>query len=229
MNLLSELVRSPNTLIERASGPEYAARVPQLVAIVLGCGTIFGAEVGSHHSAWQAIFAAVKMPWVLLPPTLLAGAAMHALCDVVGLQSSFRRATVAGLVTMARVGVLVVSIAPVHWLACAVVHQYRFTALSTAAVLVSAGLFGIGALCNTAMGFRSAKAGPQLVVLAGSVLLYGATTAQAGWLLRPFILRPHLPALFIEAPESDIFTELGDRIAGRPPRQPPAKSARPAE
>lgn len=217
IQLLSQLIRRPADVVDRATS-EYGRLIPTLLAVTIVCGAFFGLTIGSHHSARQAVFAAIKMPMVFLIPALLAGTATHSLCGVVQAPSSFRRSAIAGLVTMTRVSVLVVAVAPVHWLLCEVVGNYRFTALTTAGVLSVAGLFGLPALAQVLPSSVHTRGLARLTVLLGAMALYGATTAQAGWLLRPFILRPHLAAGLFQPPESDIFTELGSRLSGREQR-----------
>lgn len=217
--LFSLLVRDPERLVDHTED-DLARLAPPLLLLLTGATIAFGFTVGVHHSLLQGIYAGVKMPFVFLAPALLAAPGVAAVARALGLGLPPARGAAAGLVAMARIAVFALAFAPILWLAARVVDEYRFTALGTTAILSLAGLGGLRVLARAPLDLagpvdRSARLG----ALAAAALLFGAVTAQTGWLLRPFILRPTYVAGLLQAPESDVFTEIGERVAGPHPHE----------
>ncbi len=213
-DLFTLLVREPEALVDRAEA-DLGRYAPPLLMLLVGATLGFGFTVGAHHSLLQGTYASLKMPLVFLAPPLLAAPGAAAVARALGLGLSPSRAAAAGLVAMARIALFAIAFAPILWLAARVVHSYRFTALGTTLVLVVAGLGGLRVLFRAPRDGIRADVWARLGALAAAALLYGAVTAQTGWLLRPFILRPDYVAGLFQAPESDVFTEIGKRLDGR--------------
>lgn len=218
-DLFTLLVRGPEALVDRTTA-DLGRYAPPLLLLLAGATVGFGFTVGVHHSLLQGAYASLKMPLVFLVPPLLAAPGAAAVARALGLGLTPARAAAAGLVAMARIAVFAMAFAPILWLAARVVDNYRFTALGTTFVLVLAGFGGLRVLARAPTDGMRRDAGARLGALAAAALLYGAVTAQTGWLLRPFILRPSYAASFVQAPESDVFTEIGARMSGRDVRPP---------
>jgi hypothetical protein len=214
-DLLLALVRDPRSLVEAHDGADLAEQAPRLLALTAASAAALGFSVGQHHSLVQGLFGALKMPLVFLVPPLFGVPALAALCDALGAPTHPRRAALAGLVAVARVALFALAFSPVTWTFATAADSYAFTALSTAGTLALAGTVGLGSFQLVAPRMREAAWTTRFGVLLGAVAIWGSLTAQSGWMLRPFILKPELvPALF-EPPRSDIFTELADRLHGR--------------
>jgi hypothetical protein len=213
MPILVDLVRSPRALLDE---PLERLAPTLLLATVVGAA-MFGAAVGVHHSGLQALSAAAKMPLVLLVPPLVAVPAVRSLAEAFGLALPARRAA-AGLICVARIALFAAALAPLLWL-FSDLGGYRWACFIATVTLGLAGLPGTMVLALAPDG----AGGPRRVgVTLGAVVIFGAVAAQTVWLLCPFVLRSHLPVVFVQAPESDVFTQLAGRAHGRPPRRPDA-------
>lgn len=215
LDLFTRLVRAPTHLLDEHGERELGRLAPRLLVMLGVSSAILGFSVGSHHSWEQGAYAALKMPLVFLLPPLLAVPAVAAAGDLLGLPASARRAAAAGLLAMTRIAIFALAFAPVAWLLSTVSQSYRVAALSTALHLAIAGFAGLSLLVHTAPGAVRAAWTTRVAMLGVVLALFGTVAAQTGWLLRPFILKPELTPELFQAPESDVFTELMDRLENR--------------
>lgn len=211
--LLARLAGAPGALLDEAEQPGFLGRVaPILLAFAAAGGALFGAAVGAFHEGPQWLYAAIKMPAVLLVPALLVLPAARTLAELLDLPLSSRRASVAALAAAARVGILAATLAPVVWLIGEWDGRYRAAMLVTVACTALAGLGGLR-VWLAAVPHAGAWRAWGLAVAAAVFAL----SSQSAWLLRPFVLRPHLPVVFLQAPDGDVLTTLSMRAQG-PPR-----------
>lgn len=214
-DLLLALVRDPRSLVEAHEGADLAEQAPRLLGLITLSAAALGFSFGQHHGLVQACFSALKMPLVFLLPPLFGVPALAALCDALGAPTRPARAALVGLVAVARVALFALAFAPVTWTFATAADDYTFTALTAAGTLSVAGMLGLGSFQLLAPRLSQAAWTTRLGILLGTIAIWGALTAQGGWMLRPFILKPELTPELFEPPRSDIFTELGDRLDGR--------------
>lgn len=203
MSLFVDLVRSPTDVLDRP----FRDTAPRLLVGTIVGAAIFGAAIGAHHSLLQGVSAAVKMPFVLLVPPLIAAPAIHALAEALQLSLPPRRAAAAALVCVARIALFAAALAPVVWLASSLGH-YRWPVACATFFLGISGIQG-------AMVLARAPAGSGMVrrfgMIAGATAIFGAVAAQTVWMLRPFVLRPELEVVALEHPDGDVFSALAER------------------
>lgn len=193
----------PADLLDAHADPRSAGRiVPPLLACLAAGGALFGLAVGSYHGGMQILYGALKMPLVLAAPLLVTLPALRVLHD----DAPLLRAGLAALVCTARVAVLAAALAPVIWLVCSLDPAYPVVVLGMAGALVVVGapnLWLLGRLLSPGRG-----------AFFSTVLLAGITLAQAGWLLRPFVVTPGAPVTFLCPVRGDILDGLWARITG---------------
>ncbi len=221
-SLVVSVLRSPTRLVDALSEPAALAReAPRLLLLVGGGAAAFGAAVGLQRDALQLVYAALKLPAVLLVPLLVALPAVRALAATFGPAAHPARAAAAGLVGMARTAILAAAAAPAAWLLMSTVLGYSASVLLLAGTLAACGLPGLRVLAEGVSDLGL----PRMVASFGAVVLYGAVAAQTGWLLRPFVLRPDAPVVFLREARGDVFAVLAQH-AGEPdagaPVAPPA-------
>ncbi len=221
--LLSRVVREPRAVLDDdLPRLGLAGLVPRLLGITAACAAVTGAAVGAFHGGWQVPFAAIKLPFVFIVPTLVIVPAARALASLYGLPLDGPRAVVGALVVTARVAVFALALAPVL-VTASDVTVYRQMALLVVACLALAGLTGLGAL--GALVPVATESWRRRLVLFGVACLFATVGGQTGWMLRPFVLHRGLPVAFLEKPRSDIFTEVERRVAGRAQAAKPAPPA----
>lgn len=203
--LVGAVLRAPHEVVEAGASPaRRAALVPRLLAIVaLGAG-IFGGVVGAWHGGVQTLYAGLKMPMLLIIPTMVCLPAVRALFSTVDEEVGWDRLALAGLVGAARSAVLAAAAGPIVWLLWSVVWDYHEATLVLALTLAGVGLPG---LATIRFALPSARATAWPAVLA-SVALLGAATMQTGWVLRPFIARPTAQVTLFRPLEADVVQAL---------------------
>jgi hypothetical protein len=105
---------------------------------------------------------------------------------------------------MARTALIAAAAAPILWLCYSLSPGYHLATAFLAATLLLAGFTGLPALL-TAVSERSWRA--RAAALAG-VMLLGLTTAQTGWVLRPFVARPRAEVTLLRPVEGDVLGSL---------------------
>lgn len=202
LTMAGEVLRDPRGVVERSTRREVLAdTVPKLLLLTIGCAAVFGGVVGSYRGGLQVPFAAVKMPLVLLAPLLAAVPATGALYRVAGVDVDGTRLGVAGLVAVARTALVAAGMAPVLWLLYSVGVGYHLAVVALAGMLVLAGIPGLLTV------FRTMPGKAPLAALAAMVVL-GVSTAQVGWVLRPFVARPTAEVTLLRPIEGDISGTL---------------------
>lgn len=214
-DLLLALVRDPRSVVEAHDGADLGEQAPRLLLLITLSAAVVGFSFGQHHGLVQACHSALKLPLVFLLPPLFGVPALAALSDALGAPTHPARAALVGLVAVARVALFALAFAPVTWTFATAAEDYSFTALTAAGTLALAGTLGLGCFQFVAPRLAEAAWTTRFGLFLGAVGIWGALTAQGGWMLRPFILKPDLTPSLFEPPRSDIFTELGDRLDGR--------------
>jgi hypothetical protein len=203
--LVTRLLRDPQDLVDDVDVEGGASRYgPGLLATTAVGGALLGGVVGAHHGGVQVLYAALKTPALLLLPPIVALPAVHAAWDLLGAEVPWRRVSAAALVGMARTAVLAAALGPLVWLGTSVGLGYHDAVLVFAGALVLAGLPG---LLTVLRALPRPQDLPRIAVL-GSLLVLGASFAQTGWLLRPFVARPSAEVSFLRPLEEDAFSSL---------------------
>jgi hypothetical protein len=203
--LVGLILRSPTSLVSEADPRRMLRTVaPPLIAIAISGMALFGLVVGSYRGGLQNLYAAIKLPLLLLVPTVIALPAVRALYAACDVEASHARLALAALVGMARTGVLAAACGPVLWLFYSVHIDYHLAILLMVGALIGVGLPGLSTIV------RSLPAGGRHRGFAAvtSVVLLGLVGAQTGWLLRPFVARPRAEVAFVRPIESDVFSSL---------------------
>ncbi|MFH1469971.1 MAG: hypothetical protein ABIO70_36640 [Pseudomonadota bacterium] len=210
--LAAAVLARPHDLLTSADDPQALGRLagPLLGLTALGAG-LFGLVVGSFDGGWQLLWAALKMPLVLLVPVVITVPALRALHASDGPPVSLPRTGLAALVGSARVAILTTALAPLLWLVYSLQPPY------TLALLLMAGglsLCGLPGLVFVGRALRPAGRG-SFGAVAATVLLVGVVIAQTGWLLRPFVVTPGAQLTVLCPRSGDVLSGLLQRLRGR--------------
>lgn len=206
LSLMSATLRDPASLVD-ADRETLAWMVPRLLVVVVLGAAVFGGVVGSWRGGAQTVFAAAKMPFLLMVPMAVGLPAVRALFSTVDDVIPWHRIAAAGLVGAARSAILAAALAPVLWLLWSVVLDYHVATLVFALSLAAVGGQGLLVVRHVLPAGRRPALAP-LAPLAVSVALLGVVTAQTGWVLRPFVARPRAEVTLLRPIEADIFSSL---------------------
>lgn len=205
LTLAATVLRDPDALIDLADDREALGRViPQLLLVAAVGAATFGLVIGSYRGGIQLVYAAVKMPFLLAIPVIVCLPAIRALYAACRVDAPYERLALASTVGMARTGLLAAALAPVVWLLYSVALDYHLAVLLLAGTLALAGLPGLLTVSRALPG----RGEGRLLATVASIAILGATTAQTGWLLRPFVARPNGEVAFLRPIEADVASSL---------------------
>jgi len=187
----------------RHRGWAHAAQrpnVPTLAALVATFGMFYGAAMGSFGgvsdgAALQMVYAAIKVPLLLLATFALSLPSFYVVNSLLGLRRDFGDAVRALVAAQAGLAVILAALAPLtlFWYA-------SFSDYSTA-VVFNALMFAVASLSAQAIvrGYyrplvqRNAN---HRWMLRCWIVVYAFVGIQMGWVLRPFIGDPASPVQF---------------------------------
>lgn len=197
-------------------GPPRASR---LVLTMLVAGPLYGAVMGSYglvsEERWlMVLYAAVKMPLLMLATGGLCLPGFFVLTTVLGLREDLGRSLRAILGGQAALVVVLASLAPVTRLV------YTSGIGHPRAVLFNALMFALATALAQLVLWRAYrglihKDRRHLLMLWGWLLLYAFVGIQMGWMLRPFIGAPDQPVTFFRAePFSNAYVVIAQLLTG---------------
>lgn len=193
MNFFAKLLRSPAEVAEQCRSDRQLRELALgSIAVIIFGGALFGFAVGAHRGGLQMLFAAAKIPLVLLVTLAIAAPLLHAIKAALGEPWPFHRIVALSLAAAARASLVLVALAPVVWLVVTTpsISYHKAAAVSLGAYALG-GAFAL-ALLRTALGRRLI----DFATLAGFVVAFFVVGAQTAWSFRPYLGRPstdHLP------------------------------------
>jgi len=217
--------------------PDLAAAVgdPRRIGRVLLCAWVvtllsaacYGAVFGAWRAPQQALYAAIKMPVMILGVTLCTALINGMLAQVLGTGLSFRQSTACMFHGFAVTSVLLASLSPVLLLLTLESPPPSSPdAMSAYRVLLPAHTTLV-AICGVAGQFRLYRLLKQLIgsrrragwVLMCWILVCGLVGSELSWLLSPFLCRPDKPITFLNPiwAESNFFEYSWRSLAGNLP------------
>jgi hypothetical protein len=180
------------------AGPARALQ--RLVLFTLLGGLTYGAVMGTYGGfggdrPWQILFSALKVPLLLLATFLLSLPSFFVLNSLLGVRSDFGDVVRALLGAQAGLTIVLAALAPYT-----AVWYVSFTSYR-AAILFNGVLFGTATLTAQALLRRSyapliARHPRHRVLLRIWLVVYTFVGIQMGWVLRPFVGDPGMPAQF---------------------------------
>ncbi|MEY4386287.1 MAG: hypothetical protein RLY20_1570 [Verrucomicrobiota bacterium] len=173
--------------------------------IVVGAG-LFGAAMGCWRDPWQALYAGIKLPLILLLTATANGLLNAMLAPLLGLRIAFRQSFLAILASFALAAAILGAFSPlaafVIWNAPPLTegaHNADTRAAIMLLLVVVIAFAGIAANVRLLQLLRSLAGGKTaalrvLFAWLAANLFFGS---QLSWVLRPFIGSPLLPVQFL--------------------------------
>jgi hypothetical protein len=210
---LDLLLRDPDGFLrglEVSSGDDgdhasLSALARTLLGAVGVAAGVFGAVVGAHRGALQALYCTVKIPLVLLVTLAVCTGPVVACTRAADLPLRARSVIALALASCARFALVLLGLAPFVWLMEGWSLGYHRVILAVVAVCAVAGVFAARLLFG---GLARGGASGIRVGLA-FVTVFALVGAQTSWILRPYVVRPrteHIP--FVRALEGDFLDAL---------------------
>lgn len=194
--------------------------VRTLVLVIFTAGPMYGAIMGSYalHSGVRlllCVYAAIKMPLLVLVTAGLCLPAFFVLNTVAGLRGDFPRAVRSILAAQAAFALTLASCAPITRFIYMTGLTHRFAILTNVLMFVIATCIAQRTLWRW---YRPlcAKDRRHGMMLWAWVVLYAFVGVQMGWMLRPFVGKPTAPVEFFRSEGfSNAYVEVVRLVRGR--------------
>jgi hypothetical protein len=171
-----------------------------LILAIVVYGMFYGAVMGSYGGMsglrfWQAVYSAVKVPFLMISTFLLSLPSFFVLNTLLGLRDDFPRVVRALISTQAGLTVILSALAPftAFW--------YISGSDYEPAILFNGMMFAVASFSAQWMLRREyaplIRSNPrQRWMLRTWIIIYIFVGIQMGWVLRPFIGNPRAPVQF---------------------------------
>lgn len=163
-----------------------------LITVLLGCA-VFGASMGAYRGGLQLLYAAVKLPLVVLLTAGVCGPALSGALAAVRGEHSFVKDLLLVLSALALGSMVLAALAPAVILAVLAGIHYHSLILLIVTCCGGAGLFG---LLFFVQSLRRRRGSGLLIATPIALLVFALVGSQMAWTFRPFVLRPrtaHVP------------------------------------
>ena len=188
LGIVDQLLRESGTFLEQIEDTPDLVRVAKtlIVTIVVSTG-LFGAAIGAYRMGLQPVFAAFKLPMVVLLTAGLAVPAFSALTKATTGTSSLRRDLLLVLASLAMTSMVLAALAPVVMLGAMLNVGYHAMVLL---VVACCGLGGAAGLVMFLRGVSKRSASMPWLAMLTALTVFGVVGSQMAWTFRPFVARP---------------------------------------
>jgi hypothetical protein len=218
MDLLNRVLRAPDSVADDCRNDQGADAIARtsLIAIVLG-SVLYGAAVGSWRGGVQTLFAAGKLPVVMLATLIISLPAFYAIAAIFGRTWPLRSLLSLMLAAGARFALVLLATTPPLWLLINLGASYDASKLAAA---IAYGLAGLAALALLVRGVGAGSGRRAMLTLVGFVFLL--VGAQTSWMLRPYLGTPgeREVVLFTREREGGLVYQVFDSIQHLGQRRP---------
>lgn len=161
----------------------------RMTAYIVLFAATYGLVIGIYAGGWQAVYDAVKLPWVLLATLALSVALLYVLNALAGARMSVMQTLSVVLAGMLSTVTLLLAVLPaVAFLMFSGRDNYHF------AVLINVIAFAIAGACGARFAMEATAVIHDeesvrrrcLAVMRAWMAVYGLVGLQMAWLLRPY-------------------------------------------
>jgi hypothetical protein len=190
---IDELLRDRDRALERIAGErDLLGHGRATLATIAIAGAVFGAALGGYRGGVQILYAAIKMPLLLLATAAICAPTLSAFNTALDRPSSMRRDLSLVLAALAIGSLVLAAEAPIVLLAICFEVGYHSLVLLTVACCAVAGLCSLSLAARGMRHLSPARVGSAAAAL---VLVFTIVGAQMAWTLRPWVVRPRTRAV----------------------------------
>lgn len=223
MKTLISILQDRDTFVkEIADGVDLKSKVVNLNALSAASFGIYGAIIGSQHSALQAVSSAVKLPMLFLLTSAICMPTLFIFSSFFGSRRSLLQTFVLLSIGSTIIGLALVGFAPITLFFIVTTRSYQFFKILNVAFFAVSGLLGV--LFFNRMYVQLSEEGlpaqhSRRMFLRFWLLLFAFVGTQLAWTLRPFFGAPGLPFEIVREIGgnfyTDVFQSLGHLLGKR--------------
>lgn len=223
MKTLISMLQDRDTFVkEIADGVDLKNKVVNLNALSAASFGIYGAIIGSQHSALQAVSSAVKLPMLFLLTTAICMPTLFIFSSFFGSRRSLLQTFVLLSIGSTIIGLALVGFAPITLFFIVTTRSYQFFKILNVAFFAVSGLLGVLFFNRMYVQLSEEGAAAQhsrRMFLRFWLLLFAFVGTQLAWTLRPFFGAPGLPFEIVREIGgnfyTDVFQSLGHLLGKR--------------
>ncbi|MBH24729.1 MAG: hypothetical protein CMH57_09815 [Myxococcales bacterium] len=190
LGIIDELLRDQHTLLRRLEAGQGLPTIARAMLLTVGiCAVAVGASVGFYRGGAQILYAALKLPVVILMTVAICAPVYSALKAALQQKMSIASDFALILSALALASLVAMSLAPLLLLAAFQTIGYHHF------ILLVVGLCGLGGAVGYTLFFRgmhrqvSSEMNRRLIAVSVLIVL-GLVSTQMTWIMRPYVVRP---------------------------------------
>jgi hypothetical protein len=187
--IVDRLLAEPRALVDEALRADPVAQL-QLVRVlllaILASTAVFGASMGFTRGGVQVLFAALKLPLVVLLTAAVSTPALTALSLALGRDTDLRRDLLRVLTALGRGSLVLAALSPVMLVASTVGLPYHQAVLLCVLCCGLAGVIGLPPLAAALWAQRRGR----LFLIASLITVVVLAGTHTSWLFRPYLVHP---------------------------------------
>lgn len=186
---VDRLLAEPAAVIEAAlvADATAQARIVRVLLLAIVVSTAaFGAALGFARGGVQVLFAAIKLPLVVLVTAAVSTPALTALSLALGRTSDLRADLVRVLTALARGSVVLAALSPIMLVASSVRLEYHQAVVLCVLCCAAAGALGLPPLASALWAERRGR----LFLCAAMITVVALAGTHTAWIFRPYLVRP---------------------------------------
>ena len=213
-DVLMQLLRDRRNFLSEIENHKYIdKKIVSLLISSLLFLALYGAIIGSTHSALQTISSAIKLPALYLLTLLICLPTLYFMDVVLGSKRTFSQYLALLLASMAMMSVMLFGLAPVTLFFRLSINDYWFFLLLNIVFLGFTGVVGIKFFYSSMINLIDKENLGQAVknrykLITGWLFLFGFVGSQLGWTLRPFVGTPVEPFALFREIESNFYIQV---------------------
>ena len=213
-DVLMQLLRDRSNFLSEIENHKYIdKKIVSLLISSLLFLALYGAIIGSTHSALQTISSAIKLPALYLLTLLICLPTLYFMDVVLGSKRTFSQYLALLLASMAMMSVMLFGLAPVTLFFRLSINDYWFFLLLNIVFLGFTGVVGIKFFYSSMINLIDKENLGQAVknrykLITGWLFLFGFVGSQLGWTLRPFVGTPVEPFALFREIESNFYIQV---------------------
>jgi hypothetical protein len=205
MTTLEQLLREPSMLLENINNERDVVEISRvMLGTIAVTGAIFGAALGAYHGGIQILYAALKLPLVILLTACVCAPVLTMSNRALGRGASISRDIAMVLSALALGGLVIAALAPILLLAGLLRMSYH------EAILVAFGSCGLGGLVGLSLLWRGLRfESNNLWATLFVIGAFGICGMQMSWVFRPYLVRPKTVEVpFVRELEGNILESM---------------------
>ena len=188
------------------TGADLPAILKTMTATIAVSMLIVGAALGTYRGHEQILYAAIKLPLVLLGTAALSAPALSAIGAALGRPTRLANDLALVMTALAFGSLLLAACTPLIMLAHAMHLDYHRMILGTVGMFSVAGLCALQFVCRGVA--RTAGPGWRTAI-AGLCIVFSLVGGQLAWALRPYLVRPRAEApVFVHDIEGSLLDAI---------------------